>query len=83
MVDCAVFGVADEQWGQRVCAAVVPVVSPNGPARDRLLEGLATLAASRLAGYKRPKQYVVVDELPRTATGKVQRNRIPDLVHPG
>jgi acyl-coenzyme A synthetase/AMP-(fatty) acid ligase len=33
-----------------------------------------------LAGYKRPKQYVVVDALPRTATGKVQRGLLPELV---
>ncbi len=83
VVDVAVFGVADEEWGQRVCAAVVPTASADGPARDRLLEAVATFAATRLAGFKRPKQYVVLDELPRTATGKVQRSRIPDLIPPG
>jgi acyl-coenzyme A synthetase/AMP-(fatty) acid ligase len=37
-------------------------------------------ASTHLAGYKRPKQWDVLDELPRTATGKVQRNLIPGLL---
>ena len=37
----------------------------------------AAHAAGRLAAYKRPKQYVVLDALPRTSTGKLQRNLIP------
>jgi acyl-CoA synthetase (AMP-forming)/AMP-acid ligase II len=47
------------------------------------VEAVKDLAQNRLAGYKRPKQYEVVDVLPRTATGKVQRNRIPDLLGGG
>jgi long-chain acyl-CoA synthetase len=83
VAEVAVFGLADEAWGQRVCAAVVPAHAPGGPSGERLLEGVAALAAARLAGYKRPKHYVVVDELPRTATGKLQRNRMADLADPG
>jgi acyl-CoA synthetase (AMP-forming)/AMP-acid ligase II len=75
-----VFGTPDERWGQRVCAAVVPQAHPGpapSPARgQQLVEALAAQASARLAGYKRPKQWVVLDELPRTATGKVQRHRI-------
>ena len=78
--EVAVFGVEDRRWGQRVCAAVVPTRSVPGDGTDRLLDDLDTRAREHLAGYKRPKQYVVVDQLPRTATGKVQRSRIADLV---
>ncbi len=67
--DVAVFGVDDEQWGQRVCAAVVGPVDPAA---------LDAWARTHLAGHKRPKQYVVVDELPYTATGKLQRNVLAD-----
>jgi len=71
VAEVAVLGVTDERWGERVCAALVP-----GPsAGRRLVEDVAGVAASRLAPYKRPKEYVVVDALPRTATGKVQRHR--------
>ena len=63
VVDIAVFGIDDEQWGQRVCAAVVGTAS----AAD-----LASYAGERLAAPKRPKEYFSLDELPRTPTGKVR-----------
>ena len=78
--DLAVFGLPDDRWGQRVCVALVPA-DPSGPGPARhLVEAVRNHAASRLAPYKRPKQYEVLDDLPRTATGKVQRSLIPALV---
>ncbi len=71
LVDVAVFGVPDEQWGQRVCAAVVGDVDPAE---------LRALARDRLAPPKRPKEYVRVDGLPVTATGKVRRLALPGLL---
>lgn len=71
VVEVAVFGVDDQSWGQRVCAAVV------GSAKS---EDVTAFAAIHLAGYKRPKQIVVVDALPRTATGKIQRFRLAHLL---
>ncbi|MGY2875201.1 long-chain acyl-CoA synthetase [Marmoricola sp. URHA0025 HA25] len=65
--DVAVYGVPDEQWGQRVVAAVV------GPATR---EELDAWARERLAPPKRPKDYQFLGELPRTATGKVLRRRL-------
>lgn len=82
--EVAVFGLPDEEWGQRVCAAVVPAPAAAGDRGSRrLVEELGAHASDRLAGYKRPKQYVVVDALPRTATGKVRRSLIPDLLDQG
>ena len=80
VADVAVFGVADEQWGQRVCAAVV---TASGTDADEVVAALVGHAAAHLAGYKRPKQYVVLRALPRTATGKVRRNSIPGLLTSG
>jgi len=68
--EVVVFGVADEQWGQRVCAAVVTVPGADPAA---VVAACQDHARNCLAGYKRPKRYEVADELPRTATGKVQR----------
>lgn len=65
--DVAVFGRPDEGWGQRVCAAVVGQVGEAA---------LAAHARERLSPPKRPKTWVLVDELPRTATGKVRRDRL-------
>ena len=78
--DIAVFGMADDRWGQRVCAALV--LEP-GAREAAVAASVAAYAAGHLAAYKRPKQYVVLDALPRTATGKLQRNLIPGLVQAG
>lgn len=66
--EVAVFGVDDEKWGQRLCAAVVGTAAP---------EVLKDFAAERLAPPKRPKDYYRVDALPHTATGKVKRLALP------
>ncbi|HET9500049.1 MAG TPA: AMP-binding protein [Marmoricola sp.] len=62
--DVAVYGAPDEQWGQKVCAAVV------GRASAAQLD---VWARERLAPPKRPKEYRFLDELPRTLTGKIRR----------
>lgn len=82
VADVAVFGMDDERWGQQVCAALVPAASPDAATGQRLIGVVRTHAEGHLAAYKRPKQYVVLEALPRTATGKVQRNLIPGLVGP-
>ena len=66
--DCAVVGVEDAEWGERVCAAVV-----GGSANA---EELQSWLAQRLAPYKLPRRWVRVDELPRNAMGKVTK---PDV----
>ena len=71
VVDVAVFGVPDPDWGQRVCAAVV------GEVRVDVLEAHARRV---LTAAKRPKQYVTVDALPLTPTGKVLRDQLPALL---
>ena len=69
----AVFGVPDERWGQRVCAAIVG---------DADLDQLRALARERLAAAKRPKEIVRVDDLPRTVTGKIRRGDLAALLPP-
>jgi long-chain acyl-CoA synthetase len=77
VAEVAVFGLADEQWGQRVCAALV--VLPGCDSRD-VVAACTGHAAAHLAGYKRPKQYEVIDALPRTPTGKVRRLALADVI---
>ena len=69
--DVAVFGVVDERWGQRVCAAVVGDVDPA-----LVIEHARTV----LAPYKVPKAVYVLDELPHTGTGKVRRSAIAGIL---
>ena len=67
VIEIAVFGVDDDRWGQRVCAAIV------GNVREHTV---VAFAAGALAPYKRPKSMGFVDEIPKTATGKVRRSRL-------
>jgi acyl-coenzyme A synthetase/AMP-(fatty) acid ligase len=50
------------------------VVARNGTAPDRLVDELTTVAGERLAAHQRPRRIDVVDALPRTPTGKLQRH---------
>jgi acyl-CoA synthetase (AMP-forming)/AMP-acid ligase II len=67
--DVAVFGIADERWGQRVCAAVTGTVDPDA---------VIAFARERLAPYKCPKQVVRVTEIPHTPTGKLRRSTLAE-----
>jgi malonyl-CoA/methylmalonyl-CoA synthetase len=71
IAECAVVGVADEEWGQRVCVGV-----ELRPASALTKEELTTWAKSRLAPYKVPRDLRVVPALPRNAMGKVVK---PDV----
>jgi malonyl-CoA/methylmalonyl-CoA synthetase len=69
VVDVAVVGVPDPEWGERVVACVVTADAADEAAAAALLEW----AAERVAPYKRPREVRFVDELPRNAMGKVVR----------
>ena len=70
VTDVAVYGVPDERWGQRVCAAYVGTATA---------EQLDVWARERLSPPKRPKQYRAVEEIPRTLTGKVLRRSLTQV----
>ena len=65
--DAAVFGIDDERLGQVPAAAIVGAADP---------EVLRPLVRERLSGYKVPERWVVLDELPRNANGKVDRKAL-------
>ena len=69
--ECAVVGRSDRDGLTRPCAYVVAVSGASTLAAD-----LMAYAADRLPQHKRPRWVVVVSELPRTATGKIQRYRL-------
>jgi fatty-acyl-CoA synthase len=64
--DCAVIGLPDEKWGERVHAVVV-----LQQGQTVTLEEIQTLAREDIAGYKIPRSISFVDALPLSAQGKV------------
>ncbi|HEU0077211.1 MAG TPA: acyl-CoA synthetase, partial [Longimicrobiaceae bacterium] len=71
VAECAVVGVEDPDWGERICVAV----EARGGA-SLTLDGLQGWARERLAPYKLPRDLRLVDALPRNAMGKVTK---PDV----
>jgi long-chain acyl-CoA synthetase len=68
VAEAMVYGVPHDEWGQEVRALVVP--APNQPLDA---ERLREWARERLAGFKCPRVIEIVDDLPRTPTGKIRR----------
>lgn len=64
--EVAIFGVADDEWGEVVHAAVVTDGSVSSSELDEYCR-------DRLAGHQRPREWVVLSSLPRTSTGKIRR----------
>lgn len=74
VAEAAVIGVADEKWGQRVVAIIV-----GSTAIDT--EELTAHCRTHLAGYKVPKEFrFVSDPLPRTASGKIRRVAVREIM---
>ena len=73
IAECAVVGIEDEEWGERVCLAV-EAASPLPP-----LSELQAWARQRLAPYKLPRDLRRVDTLPRNAMGKVVKPEVAKL----
>ena len=74
VAECAVIGIADARWGEVGRAYVV--ARPGASVTDELILAHCRL---RLAGYKQPTSIRLVDALPRTASGKVQKHQLDRL----
>jgi len=72
VLEAAVIGVPDARWGEVGRAYVLP--RPGRPAPDPA--ELTAFLRARLAAYKVPRHFVFVTDFPRTATGKVQKQRL-------
>lgn len=69
--ECAVIGLPDKEWGEKVAAFIVAKKGQTIEA-DKVKAHLKT----RLSGFKVPKQIVVVDELPKSQAGKILKREI-------
>ncbi len=74
--DCSVVGIADEEWGEVVVAALI--------LSEKNID-LATLnqwIREQMPAYRIPRKYLIVDDFPRNAMGKVVKNELKELFKP-
>ena len=76
--ECAVVGVPDERWGERVVAVLV--MKSGGWSGDETISRAKELCKKKLAGYKVPRDFVFMESLPRTSFGKVAKREVVKLV---
>ena len=69
--ECAVIGLPDKEWGERVTAVLIP-----RPGKSINEMDLKTDLKSHLASYKVPKEYIIVDDFPRSPAGKILKREL-------
>ena len=78
VLDAAIVGIPDYRLGERVCACIVPKAGETMG-----FEELVAFLRDRIATYKLPEYLRILDDLPRTPTGKVQKGPLRDLAMEG
>lgn len=68
--DCSVIGINDKTWGQIVVAAVVP------KNKDLTELKIQEFLKNKLAGFKIPKRFLIVEQLPKTSLGKIEKEKV-------
>ncbi|HEY4325829.1 MAG TPA: acyl-CoA synthetase [Mucilaginibacter sp.] len=71
--DCAVVALPDHEWGELIVAAIV------ANSADIDLKELNSWLRTRIAAYKTPRTYLIVDELPKNVMGKVVKNDVKKM----
>jgi long-chain acyl-CoA synthetase len=69
--ECAVIGLTDREWGERVAAYIVPKAG-----RTVTPESLKSFLKGRLFPFKVPKEYVIVKDLPKSPQGKILKREL-------
>jgi long-chain acyl-CoA synthetase len=68
---CAVVGIPDKEWGERVTAFIAPK-----PGQNVVPEELKTFLKTRLSPFKVPKEYIILSELPKSPAGKILKREL-------
>jgi malonyl-CoA/methylmalonyl-CoA synthetase len=74
--DCAVVGIKDEEWGELIVAAIVVVPEKQLVFNEK---EVSDWIVQKIASYKKPRKYLIVNDLPRNAMGKVVKNEVKKL----
>jgi acyl-CoA synthetase (AMP-forming)/AMP-acid ligase II len=80
--DCAVIGLPDAKWGEKVAAVVIP--KPDTDPKTITEEDILECCREKLAGYKRPKEVIFIspEDMPRTPTGKILHRKLREKFRP-
>ena len=82
VAEAAVVGAADETTGQAVCAFVIlreSALNEDGTAPDDLIEELRRHVQKEIGAIAKPRQVMIVPELPKTRSGKIMRRLLKDV----
>ncbi|MCX5807480.1 MAG: AMP-binding protein [Proteobacteria bacterium] len=72
--ECAVVGFPDKEWGEKVIAFVVP-----RPGKTVVAEDLKSFLKARLSPFKVPKEYVILEEMPKSPAGKILKRELKKI----
>jgi len=75
ILECAVLGVPDDEWGERVIATVV---LKEGKILSK--EAILNYCGDKLASFKKPREVVFIEQLPRNTTGKVLKYQLRETM---
>ncbi|EGZ22977.1 hypothetical protein PHYSODRAFT_555724 [Phytophthora sojae] len=76
VLECAVFGLPDETWGQIVAAVIRPDVAGNKVGPESFSPHLVEFSKEHLASYRVPRKYFFVEKIPKNAMGKVNKKAL-------
>ncbi len=82
VAEAAVVGAADDMTGQAVCAFVIlreSATTDDGSAPDELIEELRKHVQKEIGAIAKPRQIMIVPELPKTRSGKIMRRLLKDV----
>src|SRR5688572_18009567 len=82
VAEAAVVGAADDMTGQAVCAFVIlreSAMNDDGSAPDDLIEELRKHVQKEIGAIAKPRQVMIVPELPKTRSGKIMRRLLKDV----
>jgi len=69
--ECAVVGFPDKEWGEKVTAFIVP-----RPGQTVVPNDVKTFLKTKLSPFKVPKEYVVVEDMPKSPAGKILKREL-------
>jgi acetyl-CoA synthetase len=79
VAEAAVVGATDDQTGQAICAFVVLKANPSGTLREQIIGELRAAVVREISPIATPRTIHVVQELPKTRSGKIMRRLLRDI----